>query len=87
MEDLTVEEYTSMIASNDYWIDQDTMEWLFHFRYEAMSYEDSMATGLPSQLLRADFNQFALFLQQYIVVTRINDLVNTIQVIPTQNPS
>ena len=48
MENLTSEEYTSMIASNDYWIDEDTMEWLFHLRYEAMSYEDSMATGLPS---------------------------------------
>ena len=36
MQDLTVEEYTSMIASNDYWIDNDTMEWLFHFRWTAM---------------------------------------------------
>ena len=62
MENLTAEEYASMIASNDYWIDHDTMEWLFHLLYEATSYEDSMATGLPSQLLRADFNQFALFL-------------------------
>ena len=48
IKNLTAEEYASMIASNDYWIDHDTMEWLFHLLYEATSYEDSMATGLPS---------------------------------------
>ena len=42
MEDLNAEEITSMIASNDYHISDDTMEWLFHHRWMAITHEEML---------------------------------------------
>lgn len=38
MEDLNAEEITSMIASNDYWISDHQLEWLFDWR-DGLIYE------------------------------------------------
>jgi len=38
MDNLNAEEITSIIASNDYWITDSQLEWLFHWR-EGLIYE------------------------------------------------